>query len=169
MFRFNSSLLQFGLMLLISAQSCWAAWKPGDALPPLDSFKLEGKLPDHLKGHVILLDFWASWCAPCRKSFPAMQELYKHFAAQGVVIIAVSVDESRADMERFVKGMNVSFATLRDAHQKLVAAADVATMPTSFIIDRAGRIRFVHTGFLGGETVKEYREQIQLLLKPSAP
>jgi len=169
MSRFNLSLIQFGLVLFISAQSCSAAWKPGDALPPLDSFKLEGKLPDKLKGHVILLDFWASWCTPCRKSFPAMEELYKHFADQGVIIIAVNVDENRADMERFLKGMNVSFTTVRDAQQKLVAAADVGTMPTSFLIDRAGKIRFVHTGFLGDQTVKEYREQIQLLLKPSAP
>jgi len=169
MFRSNSSLALFTLVLLISAQSCSAAWKPGDTLPPLDSFKLEGKLPDNLKGHVVLIDFWASWCAPCRKSFPAMQELYKHFADQGVIIIAVNVDENRADMERFLKGMNISFTTVRDAQQKLVAAADVATMPTSFLIDRAGKIRFVHTGFLGDQTVKEYREQIQLLLKPSAP
>ena len=169
MSQFNLRLIQFGLVLLISAQSCSAAWKPGDALPPLDTFKLEGKLPGNLKGHVILLDFWASWCAPCRKSFPAMQELYKHFAGRGVIIIAVNVDENRADMERFLKGMNVSFTTVRDAQQKLVAAADVGTMPTSFLIDRAGKIRFVHTGFLGDQTVKEYREQIQLLLKPSAP
>ena len=76
---------------------------------------------------------------------------------------------SGAFMERFLKGMNVSFTTVRDAQQKLVAAADVGTMPTSFLIDRAGKIRFVHTGFLGDQTVKEYREQIQLLLKPSAP
>ncbi|HZL36863.1 MAG TPA: TlpA disulfide reductase family protein [Tepidisphaeraceae bacterium] len=156
-------------MLLTMAQTCSAAWKAGDALPDLNSFKIEGKLPDKLKGQVIVLDFWASWCGPCKRSFPAMQELYDQFAKQGVVIIAVSVDVRRADMQRFLKSMHVSFATIRDADQKMVAAADVSAMPTSFVIDRAGRIRFVHAGFSGDQTVKQYREQIKLLLKESAP
>jgi len=168
MFRFNPSFTLIPLLLLIIAQSCPAAWRTGDTLPALDSFKLEGKLPDKLKGQVILLDFWASWCGPCKKSFPAMQELQKHFAGRGLVIIAVSVDEKRGDMERFLKGMDVSFTTVRDAEQKLVAAADATTMPTSFLIDRAGKIRFVHSGFLGDQTVKQYYEQIELLLKERA-
>ena len=168
MFRCNAFPIHIAFMLFLAAPSCPAAWKAGDTLPALDSFKIEGKLPDKLKGQVILLDFWASWCGPCKKSFPAMQELHKHFAGQGVVVIAVNVDEKRADMERFLRGMDVSFTTVRDADRKLVAAADVATMPTSFVIDHAGKIRYVHRGFLGDQTVKEYREQIVRLLKEPA-
>ena len=81
----------------------------------------------------------------------------------------MSVDDKREDMERFLKAANVSFTTVRDAGQKLVAAADVSAMPTSFLIDRAGKIRYVHKGFLGDETVKQYQQQIQLLLKEPAP
>lgn len=146
-----------------------AAMKTGDALPALDSFKLEGKLPAQLKGQVILLDFWASWCGPCKSSFPAMEDLHKRYAGRGLTIIAVSVDEKREDMERFLKAANISFSTVRDAAQKLVATADIAAMPTSFLIDRAGKIRFVHNGFHGDDTVKKYNEQITLLLKEPAP
>jgi thiol-disulfide isomerase/thioredoxin len=146
-----------------------ADMKEGDSLPALDTFQLEGKLPAKLKGQVILLDFWASWCAPCKASFPAMEELHKRYADKGLTIIAVSVDEKREDMERFLKARPVSFLAVRDARQKLVAAADVAAMPTSFLIDRAGKVRFVHNGFRGDETVKRYREQIELLLKEPAP
>src|SRR5665213_1266102 len=103
MLRFKPSLLRITLMLLTMAQTCSAAWKAGDALPDLNSFKIEGKLPDKLKGQVIVLDFWASWCGPCKRSFPAMQELYDQFAKQGVVIIAVSVDEGARICSAFSK------------------------------------------------------------------
>ena len=155
--------------MLATASVCPAAFKKDDPLPALDSFKLEGKLPDSLKGKVVLLDFWASWCGPCRKSFPAMQELHKQYAERGLTIVAVSVDDKREDMERFLKNEKVSFAVVRDAGQKLVAAADVAAMPTSFLIDRAGKIRYVHKGFAGDKTVKQYQEQIEQLLKEPAP
>jgi thiol-disulfide isomerase/thioredoxin len=169
MFRRNFQLIRIALLVFTVAPVCPAAFKPSDPLPALGSFKLEGKLPDALKGRVVLLDFWASWCGPCRKSFPAMQELHKQYAGRGLTIIAVSVDEKREDMERFLKAENVSFTVVRDAGQKLVAAADVSAIPTSFLIDRAGKIRYVHKGFVGDETVKQYQEQIQLLLKESAP
>ena len=169
MFRRNSNGIRIALLVLALTPKCPAALKQNDPLPPLDSFKLEGKLPERLKGQVILLDFWASWCGPCKKSFPAMQELHKQYAGRGLTIVAVSVDENREDMERFAKTANVSFTVVRNAGQKLVAAADVSTMPTSFLIDRAGKIRYVHKGFTGEETVKQYQEEIQQLLKEPAP
>ena len=98
------------------------------------SYQLEGKLPQALKGQVILLDFWASWCAPCKTSFPAMEELQKKYAPEGLTIIAVSVDEKPENMQRFLKSLKVSFTIVRDAQHKLVAAADIKAMPTSFLI-----------------------------------
>ena len=172
MFQRNSHCIRIApiaLLVLAVTQSCPAAFKEGDRLHALNSFNLEGKLPDKLKGQVILLDFWASWCGPCKKSFPAMQDLHTQYAAQGLTIIAVSVDENSEDMKRFLKAANVSFSTLRDGGQKLVAVADVATMPTSFLIDRAGKIRFLHKGFLGNETVEQYHDEIKRLLKEPAP
>jgi thiol-disulfide isomerase/thioredoxin len=139
--------------------------KVGDALPDLSQAKLEGKLPDGLKGKVVLLDFWASWCEPCKASFPVMEELQKAYGDKGFVILAVNVDEDRAEMEAFLKKHNASFTVVRDAAQKLVAQAGVATMPSSFLVDLEGKIRFVHTGFHGADTKKKYQEEIESLLK----
>ena len=138
--------------------------KVGDTLPDLTAVKLEGKLPETLKGKVVLLDFWASWCDPCKASFPAMEELQKQYGAQGLVIVAVNVDENRSDMEDFLKTHAVSFTVVRDARQKLVAEAGIATMPSSFLVDSAGTVRFVHAGFHGEETKKQYRQEIESLL-----
>jgi thiol-disulfide isomerase/thioredoxin len=168
MSRRNPILGGTALLVLAICSICRAEFKQGDPLPDLNAYKLQGAVPETLKGKVILLDFWASWCGPCKKSFPAMQELHKQYAEKGLVIIAVSVDEKPDAMQRFVEAANVSFVTVRDASQKLVAAADVATMPTSFLVDRTGKIRYIHRGFAGDETVKAYKEQVELLLKESA-
>ena len=142
-----------------------AALKVGDTAPDLASFKLEGPLPGSFKGKVVILDFWASWCGPCAESFPVMDELQKKYQDQGLVIVAVSVDEKAAKMESFLKKNPVSFIVVRDAEHKLVATVEPPTMPTSFIIDREGKVRFLHTGFHGATTRKEYVEQIEALLK----
>jgi thiol-disulfide isomerase/thioredoxin len=125
-------------------------------------------LPETLKGKVVLLDFWASWCEPCKLSFPVMEELRKRHAAEGLMIVAVSVDEHRADMQAFLKKQPASFTVLRDARQKLVEKVSVETMPASFLIDRQGKVRFVHAGFRGDETKKKYEREIELLLKQAA-
>jgi len=142
-----------------------AALKVGDPLPDLTGFKLEGPLPDSLKGKVVVLDFWASWCGPCAQSFPVMDELQKKYKDQGLVILAVSVDEKAAKMESFMKKNPVAFTVVRDAEHQLVAVAEPQTMPTSFIFDREGKVRFLHNGFHGATTQKEYVEQIESLLK----
>jgi len=155
--------LVLGATLL--ATSVMAGVKVGDSFPDLGSFKLEGKVPDGLKGKVVMVDFWASWCEPCKQSFPAMEELHHRFSDKGLVIVAVNVDENRADMEAFLKKNAANFAVLRDSAQKLVATAGIATMPSSFLIDRDGKVRFVHTGYRGAETKKKYEEEIETLLK----
>lgn len=152
-------------VLVVVAVLALGGFKKGDRLPDLSSFKLEGKLPDKLQGQVILLDFWASWCAPCKASFPAMEGLQKAYGDRGLTIVAVSEDTERKEMERFVKSVGVSFTVVRDAQQKLVEAADVQAMPTSFLIDRTGQIRFMHNGFRGEETTKQYQVEIEQLLK----
>jgi len=164
----NSSLFkQFALAALIAGTifTASAALKVGDTLPDLTGFKLEGTLPESLKGKVVILDFWASWCGPCAESFPVMDELQKKYREQGLVILAVSVDEKAAKMETFLKKNPVSFAVVRDGEHKLVANVTPETMPTSFIIDREGKVRFIHNGFHGSTTRKQYVEQIESLLK----
>ena len=94
-----------------------------------------------------------------------MDELQKKYKDQGLVILAVSVDEKASKMDAFMKNHPVAFTVVRDAEHQLVATAEPQTMPTSFVIDRAGKIRYLHNGFHGIATQKEYVEQIESLLK----
>ena len=121
-------------------------WTEGAPLPSLATFGLEGSLPA-LKGKVVLLDFWASWCSPCKASFPTLNGLHERLSGRGLVVLGINVDENGADRDRFLKSTPAGFAVVSDPGQKLVSAANVKTMPTSFIIDRSGVIRHVHSGF----------------------
>ena len=163
----NTSLLKTLALSSVLAGTVFtasAALKVGDTLPDLATFKLQGPLPASLKNKIVVVDFWASWCTPCAKSFPILDELQKKYGDR-VVVLAVNVDEQAGKMEVFLKKHTVSFAVVRDAEQKLVAVAEPATMPTSFILDGTGKVRFLHNGFHGEDTRKEYLSEIESLLK----
>jgi thiol-disulfide isomerase/thioredoxin len=123
-----------------------AGWKESALLPDLSGFGLVGAIPN-LHGKVVYLDFWASWCAPCKASFPVLNKWQQQYAAKGFTILGVSVDEKAADMQEFLRKTPASFPIVHDAAHKLVGVADVSSMPTSFLIDRKGVIRLVHNGF----------------------
>ena len=143
----------------------WAAGlQPGDTLPDLKSLQLEGTVPD-LSGKVVHLDFWASWCVPCRKSFPVLENLHKTYGSKGYVLIGVSMDERQSDMDRFLKKNPVSFATVRDAQEKLASKVRPPGMPTSYFFGPEGRLDSVHPKYEGEATRKKYVEIIERLLK----
>ena len=151
------------MALFAVAMTAQAGWKVGGALPALNRFDLEGTLPD-MQGKVILLDFWASWCGPCKASFPALESLQQQYGPRGLVVLAVNQDKTSKAMSNFLADHPVTFSSLRDAQNKLVAEADVASMPSSFLIDRSGKIRYLHTGFHGDKTVAQYAQEIEVLL-----
>ena len=122
------------------------AWGEGNTLPDLSKFGLTGAIPN-LRGKVVYLDFWASWCAPCKASFPVINGWHQQLSGKGLVVLGVNVDEVESDMATFLKSNSVAFPVVRDASHKLVASANVSTMPTSFLIDRKGVIHHVHNGF----------------------
>jgi thiol-disulfide isomerase/thioredoxin len=151
--------------LAVFANAHAGGLKIGDVFPPLDQAGLAGELPKDLKGKIVLVDFWASWCAPCKESFPTMNDLQKRYGPQGLIIIAVNVDENNSDMVNFLKKHKAEFTVVRDAAQKLVDKVDISTMPASFLIDRSGKVRFTHSGFRGEETKKKYEQEIESLLR----
>lgn len=155
------------LTVAICTPSAWAGGKGiavGDTFPDLGSFGLEGKLPGDLKGRVVLVDFWASWCGPCKDSFPAMDELQKKYGAQGLVVLAVSVDQDAEAMKDFLKEHPASFPIVHDAKKKLVSRVNISSMPASIVIGRDGKVVAIHKGFHGKETVSQYHHEFDGLL-----
>jgi thiol-disulfide isomerase/thioredoxin len=102
---------------------------------------------DVLRGRVIYLDFWASWCAPCRESFPWMQEMKDAYEQQGLAVVAVNVDRNRKDAERFLASFHPTFDVRFDPNGEMAARFKVQGMPTSLVVDRHGVLRFTHIGF----------------------
>jgi thiol-disulfide isomerase/thioredoxin len=162
------ALLIAAASLLGASASIEAQVAPGGAFPALASAGLAGTLPD-TSGKVVLVDFWASWCAPCKASFPAYSRLQAAYAARGLAVVAVSVDESPAAYAAFVAKLKPSFATVHDADHKLVSEVQVPTMPTSYLVDRAGKVRYMHPGFHGDQTERELRKEIESLLDEKEP
>ncbi len=141
--------------------------KVGDAFPSLANAGVVnlagGELPA-TAGQVVLVDFWASWCAPCKASFPAMAKIHAAYASRGLVIAAVSIDEKPAAAAAFWKKMTPPFFTLHDRGQALVQQVVVPTMPTSYLLGRDGKVRFIHEGFHGDATDRDIRREIETLL-----
>jgi cytochrome c biogenesis protein CcmG/thiol:disulfide interchange protein DsbE len=125
------------LLLLVLASPSARAANPDDLLD-LTQFK----------GRIVYLDFWASWCAPCRESFPWMNRLQGELGHDGLVVIAVNVDRERAEADRFLREHPAQFRIVYDSDGLLPEKFGVRGMPTSFLIDRNGHVQSRHEGFL---------------------
>lgn len=117
-----------------------------------------------LKGQVVYVDFWASWCGPCRKSFPWLNQMQQKHGAQGFKVIAINVDSDRELAKHFLKENRADFTIGYDAEGQLASAFKVQGMPSSFLIDRNGVIRHAHIGFREKE-IALMEEQIQSLIR----
>ncbi len=119
---------------------------PGFSLPDLRNPSQSLSLSDY-RGQVVYLDFWASWCGPCRRSFPVLEQLYQDFADQGFVVLAVNVDEEPELADDFLERYPVSYPLLLDPEGNTPALYRIKGMHTAFRIDREGVVRHVHEGF----------------------
>jgi thiol-disulfide isomerase/thioredoxin len=100
-----------------------------------------------LRGKVVYVDFWASWCGPCKRSFPWMNELARRYGKDGFTVVAVNVDKKRSDAERFLTQVPAEFMVLFDPAGATPAAWNVKAMPSSYLLDRNGRVALVTQGF----------------------
>jgi cytochrome c biogenesis protein CcmG, thiol:disulfide interchange protein DsbE len=118
---------------------------------------------------VRLVDFWATWCEPCRQQFPALERLRQELGPQGLSVYAVSFDEDPAQIPRFLEETPVGFRVLWDqGGAEWAARYDLQRLPTTLIVDRAGTIRFVHEGF-DEATGREERREVEALIRESSP
>jgi thiol-disulfide isomerase/thioredoxin len=114
-------------------------------------------------GKVIWVDFWASWCAPCRRSFPWMNTMYRKYAAEGLEIIAVNVDKDRKLAEDFLAETPAEFRLHFDPSGGLAADFGVQAMPSSFVLDADGNVLAKHYGFKLAD-IEEYEQAIRAAL-----
>jgi thiol-disulfide isomerase/thioredoxin len=115
------------------------------------------------RGKVVYLDFWASWCGPCKQSFPWMQTMKDTYDRQGLTVIAVNLDRDRADADKFLDRFRPTFEVCFDPKGKLAAFYKVQAMPSSVLIDRHGVTRFTHEGYRPVDGAA-YEAQVQELL-----
>lgn len=114
-------------------------------------------------GKVVLLDFWASWCAPCRQSFPWMSALQKRYGAQNFTVVAVNMDQDRTLAAKFLEKTPADFQIVYDPKGDIATLMNVQAMPTSYLIDRTGRQRAIHKGFRDAQRAPREKEIEQLL------
>ena len=146
----------------LCAQTCSANAK--DANLDLKFKDIHGKsvtLSDY-KGKVILLDFWATWCPPCRKEIPGLISLYDTYKSRGLVVVGVSMDDSKADIRKFEKKLGMNYPILLgNGHTDLEPAFGQLPLPAAFVISREGKICFKHDGMTEKE---DYEREINRLL-----
>ena len=116
------------------------------------------------RGNVVMLNFWASWCGPCKQEMPLLDELHKRYSRAGFTIIGVNVERDPEDAKRVLRDIPVSFPVLFDTESSVSKLYDVSAMPTTVMIDRDGNIRHLHKGFKPGFE-NEYRKQIKQLIR----
>jgi len=117
-----------------------------------------------LRGQVVMINFWASWCGPCRQEMPLLEDIYKKYKKLGFTILGVNVEQDSSKARQMLKDVPVSFPILFDTENKVSKLYDVVAMPSTVMVDRNGKMRFLHKGYKPGYE-KDYRKQIRKLVK----
>ena len=138
------------LILVSFINNTYASSSDNSAAPDfsLPMINKDGKVTlKELRGHVVYVDFWATWCPPCRKSFPWMEEMHTRYHKDGLIIVAISVDGKYELAEKFIQELNPSFISAHDPGKKVAKLYKLRAMPSSYLIDRNGNIISTHLGF----------------------
>jgi peroxiredoxin len=140
-----------------------------DSTGPAPQFTLTSKAGSPIslaqyKGQVVMLNFWASWCGPCRQEMPLLEDIYKRYHKVGFTLIGVNVEPDSKSADDWLKQTPVSFPILYDKDSKVSKLYDVATMPSTVIIDRKGNVRVLHRGYKPGDE-NGYQTSIQALMR----
>ncbi len=116
------------------------------------------------RGQVVLINFWATWCGPCRKEMPLLEQIYQRYKGLGFTMLAVNVEADSTGAEQWLQDTPVTFPVLFDRENQVSKLYDVTAMPSTVIVDRLGQVRFVHYGYTPG-TESQYQDQIRTLIR----
>jgi peroxiredoxin len=154
------------LALLALAEVAWATASVGTAAPDFTLRSLAGpnlRLQEQ-RGQVVLVNFWATWCAPCRKEMPHLNRIADKYRSAGLVMLGVNIDDDVRNAADVATKLGVKFPVLLDTDKKVSRLYDLNSMPSTLVIDRSGRVRYLHRGYQDGYET-EYDKQIRDLLK----
>lgn len=140
--------------------------------------KIEGKAPDFTlkslhgdnvklseqRGNVVMINFWASWCGPCRQEMPLLNDMYLRYRDLGFTLLGVNVEEDSTDAKKMVTELKVAFPVLFDTQNAVSKLYNVEAMPSTILVDRDGNMRFLHRGYLPGYE-EDYEKQIRELMR----
>lgn len=163
--------------LLLTVAALAAAWPvtPALAQPPVRAgvdapdFALSSsagtnlRLSEH-RGQVVMINFWATWCGPCRQEMPKLDEIFARYEPAGFTLLAVNIDEDSARAQRLADELGVSFPLLFDNEQSVSRLYDVQAMPMTVLVDREGKVRSVHYGYRAGME-QRYLDEVRALLR----
>jgi peroxiredoxin len=116
------------------------------------------------RGQVVMINFWATWCGPCRQEMPHLNRLFEKYRASGFVLLGVNVDDDPRNAAEVAAKLGVKFPMLLDTDKKVSHLYDLASMPSTLLIDRDGKVRYLHRGYQSGFE-DTYEKQIRELLK----
>jgi peroxiredoxin len=150
----------------------------GLILAPTSAMSISGKAPDFtlksrsgknmrlsdFRGQVVMINFWASWCGPCRQEMPLLEGLYKRYRKLGFSIIGVNVDTDSTKANNYLKDVRVTFPILYDSANAVSKSFNVNAMPTTVILDRNGNMRFLHQGYKPGYE-RKYKKEVKQLIR----
>ncbi len=170
------------LAAILSAVASWLLMTPaagalplaaGPAVaqvaPPIKGALLDGKAYDlaAMRGQVVLVDFWATWCEPCKLSLPRYAALERKLGSQGFHILTVSVDEEVDVLKRFVAATKLGLRVFHDPESKVAERYQPAKMPTAYLVGKDGAITWIHSSFVVGDEAKVEAEVLKALAKPA--
>jgi len=144
----------------------WGAATPGSPAPDFSLAARDGgkvSLAD-LKGQVVMINFWATWCGPCRQEMPLLAQLHRKYEPLGFTLLGVNVEPDSAAAISWLNGVTVTFPILFDTENKVAGSFGVEGMPSTVFVDRAGQVRYVHRGYKPGDEAK-YADMIRSLVK----
>lgn len=156
----------FALFLAIAGAHTALALDVGSRAPEIGRKDLSGRsirIGD-FRGKVVLVDFWASWCAPCREEMPVLERLYRRYRSRGLVIVGVSVDRTEGNIRGFLRRTRVSFPIVHDPEHQIANRYRPPRMPSSYLIDKRGIVRYVHAGFRASDA-ERFADEIEQLLR----
>ena len=165
----SQQLARFGVLFVLIALTngvAISAVAPLSAAPDFTLRTLNGpntRLQEQ-RGRVVMINFWATWCGPCRQEMPHLNRLYDKYRSAGFVLLGVNVDDDARNAADVALKLGIKFPVLLDTDKAVSHLYDLSTMPSTVLIDRDGRVRYIHKGYLSGyEDV--YDKQIRELLK----